>query len=114
MLLDHLHISHLAAAFELEAKSKIGNAIGSARTAILKEGSNKPSWHERLVRSTDSFEGLRDIEYLIAPRAEASKDLAQIRKARNNFSHGVQLQNLPRISPESALARLIQTLDLLS
>jgi hypothetical protein len=60
MLLDQLHITHLAAAFELEAKSKINNAIGTARSAIAKDRRNKPSWHERLVRGAESFEGLRN------------------------------------------------------
>jgi hypothetical protein len=113
MLLDHLHITHLAAAFELEARNKINNAIGTARSAIAKDRKNKPTWHERLVRGAESFEGLHDIEDLIAPPTETLNDLVQIRKSRNKFCHGVAMKDLPSIEPQRVYDLLLMTLNLL-
>lgn len=113
MLLDHLHVTHMAASFESEALPRLGKALGDAKTAIAAARFAKDPWPTKMLRRLDSFEGLRDIEQLLNLPSTAQSTFESVRKARNKFSPGVKLSQLPGVDATTTLELLTAMLEIM-
>lgn len=114
IFLDHLHVAHLAAAFESTAKARLGSVIGETRKSIRAARKSKSSWPENLVRTPDSFGGLRDIIDMISTDSQLERDFNAIRICRNELDHGSPTEGIPPVSSDEALSILKNVLALIS
>ena len=111
LMLDQLHVAHMAAQFEFEAKQRLEAVIAAARNAVKESRKGQPQWAADLVRDVGSLEGLRDIEKLIRAPPDLAKDLKRVRTSRNKFCHGVKLEEAPEVTAAQALTLLLNVLE---
>lgn len=102
LFLDHLHVAHLAAAFESMAKARLGAVIGESRKAIRSARKSRSTWPEHLVRNLGSVSGLKDLSDLLPMSSQALADFDNLRVCRNDFDHGSETGAMPSLSSGEA------------
>ena len=111
-LIKHVSILHMAATFEDLFKKRLSSQIGDVRKGVRAQ--SREAWRENLVRSAESFDGLREIEELLSLPPGDSKQFKFVRDARNAFAHGASFKDDPIISELSTLDILRKALDRLT
>ena len=117
-LVSHLAILDMAAAFEKYFRERLNTAIGEARKVVrerYRSGMPLYAHREGLVRDAEDFQALVGIEQLIGGRISAEVHGAgeMIRKNRNAFAHGTDLQHPPTITIERAWETLNEIIEIL-
>ena len=115
-LVEHLTILDMAAALEKLFNARISTAVGEARKTLRERHRRSTlAAREKLVRETEDFQGLNNIETLLSTdlSGEMQELFKKVRENRNRFVHGTDIRNPPTILEGEAQTALNEVIALL-
>ena len=109
--LDHLHVAHVAAAFEQEAKARVATTLGEARKTIKLARKGQADWPVRLLIGMEQVDGLKSLENILNFDGIDTKLYRDARLCRNNFGHSVDFDQTPAITSLEAAALFVSLVE---